>query len=261
MKQFAFVFVFVAFVLFVGVSSAEAQYYNPNPVQSLIQGNLNMVHNLHGQLDRARWDNQVHNLVYHDGYYGNYGQDGYFYGQYDREGRRLSRPVKFAIGGGLIGASLGYGISGKGRGAAIGGAIGAVVGLIAGRDRGQQQQPQYQPQQDDYQQQSQYQQPQEQAIPQQVSIPVPEPQSAEPQGEFRLVNKTSFSLDIYDGNTFLGRMKPGESWGADAPKVAFHADARIPNNSGGISIDSADMRATDTGWEFVPPTVAQGGVL
>lgn len=269
MKSFGFFFVFVAFVFFVGVLPAEAQYYgnggncHRQPLQGVLQGNLNMVRGLYQQLPG------MGAYRCYGGYYGNFGNDGYFYGLYDQGGHRMSRPVKILIGAG-VGASLGYGISGNGRGAAIGGAIGAIVGLIAGRDRGQQpqysqsdyqQQQQYQtPESQQYQQpQPQYQQPQEQTPQQVTPAPVPEPsQLVEPQGEFRLVNRTSFSLDVYDGNTFLGRMKSGESWGADAPKVAFHADARIPNNKGGISVDAADIRATDTGWEFVPPSVAQG---
>lgn len=241
MRKIALVFVFVAVVaLFVGVMPAEAQYRDG--VGSLIQGNLNMVHRLHGQLDRANYERQLHNLVFHDGYYGYYGGDGAFYGVADQYGRPLSRPVKIAIGAG-IGAGLGYGISGNGRGAAIGGAVGGIIGLIAGRnkkpDYHQSQQPYYSPQQE------------------QEPVAEPEPQEQE-QGEFQLFNRTSFSLDVYDGNEFLGRMKPGESWGVDAPRVAFRAEGRIPNNKGGISVDSTDIRATDNGWEFVPPAVAQG---
>lgn len=150
----AFVFALVAIVLFAGVAPAEAQYYDyhRDQVGGLVQGNLNLVRGLHGQLDRANYERGLHQLIFHDdyGYYGYYDNGGAFYAVADRQGRRLSRPVKVGIGVGVgagVGAVFGYGVSSNAKGTAIGAGIGAgigaVAGLIAGRDRGQQQ---YQPQ-------------------------------------------------------------------------------------------------------------------
>lgn len=235
MRKIAFVFVFVLVVLFVGAMPAEAQYRDG--VGSLIQGNLNMVHRLHGQLDRANYERQMHNLVFHNGYYGYYGNDGAFYGVADSQGRPLSRPVKIAIGAG-IGAGLGYGISGNGRGAAIGGAVGGIIGLIASRDK-----------KSDYRQS------------QPVAFPVPEelaPMPAEtyeepkqPQGEFQLSNRTSFFLNVYDGNEFLGRMRSGESWNVDAPQSGYRGIIQRPNERGRISVVDAEIESADNGWIFV----------
>lgn len=263
MKHFVFVFALVAIVLLAGVSPVEAQYYHRDPVGSLVQGNLNLVRGLHGQLDRANYEREMHQLIFHNGYYGYYENDGAFFAVADRQGRRLSRPVKIGIGAG-IGAAFGYGISGNGRGAAIGAGIGAIAGLIAGRDRNRGQQY--------YQQQSAAAYvgggndhgqlvPDSAPMPETPTTPEPiaepEPQEQE-QGEWVLSNPTGFPLDVFDGQEFLGRMKTGEIWSVDAPRVGYRAEALIPNNHGGISRGKTDIRATDTGWEFVPPAVVAG---
>lgn len=266
-RRFGFLFVIavvVALVMSLAAAFAEAQYYHRNEVGGLVQGNLNMVRGLHYQLDRANMERQFHNLVFHDnyGYYGYYDNGGAFYAVADRQGRRLSRPVKIGIGAG-IGAAFGYAVSGNAKGTAIGAGIGAIAGLIAGCDRGQQQ---YQPQSVAYTGGGQ-------GHGQLVPAPMPEPAPAEnpalipepvaepepqeqEQGEWALSNPTGFPLDVFDGQEFLGRMKTGEIWSVDAPRVGYRAEALIPNNHGGISRGKTDIRATDTGWEFVPPAVA-----
>lgn len=108
--SFVVVCVFVA-----GVAPVQAQIFGGQygPADQLLRSNLNMV-------DRWMW-------------YGNmygYTRGGQFYGMYDRNGRRLSRPVKIAIAGAELGATIGY-AKGGGKGALIGAGLGAAPGLLA----------------------------------------------------------------------------------------------------------------------------------
>ena len=111
-KMFALIAVFA---LLIGVVPVQAQIFagQYGPADQLLRSNLDTV-------DRWMW-------------YGNmygYTRGGQFHGMYDRNGRRLSRPVKIAIAGAEIGATIGA-MKGGWKGAAIGAGIGAAPGLIA----------------------------------------------------------------------------------------------------------------------------------
>lgn len=105
----------VAFVLLVGVAPASAQIFagQYGPADRLIQSNLDTV-------ERWMWYGNMYGFV----------RGGQFYGLYGRDGRRLSRPVKIAIVGGVIGGAIGGSRWGK-KGAVIGSIAGAAPGLLA----------------------------------------------------------------------------------------------------------------------------------
>ena len=116
MKKTLFIALAFVFALLAGVTPANAQIFagQYGPADQLLQSNLNMV-------DRWMW--------YGDMY--GYTRGGQFYGMYDRFGRRLSRPVRIAIAGAEIGATIGA-MTGHGwKGTAIGAGIGAAPGLLA----------------------------------------------------------------------------------------------------------------------------------
>lgn len=240
-RRFGFLFVIavvVALVLSLATAFAEAQYYGPSPVQSLIQGNLNLVHG------------------------SRYGGGGYYYPSMYQQPmfQQSSRPMTTFEGGilgGVIGA-LGARTATRNTRVITGVAAGtAVVGALWARHNSQKvQQQQYQPSQGHGQLV-----PDSAPMPETPTTPEPiaepEPQEQE-QGEWVLSNPTGFPLDVFDGQEFLGRMKTGEIWSVDAPRVGYRAEALIPNNHGGISRGKTDIRATDTGWEFVPPAVVAG---
>ena len=134
MRMFVFVFVVVAIVLFAGAVPAEAQYYNPdpNPVQSLIQGNLNLVHG-------SRMYGYGGGGGYYQPQYG-YGNQPYY--QQSQQQRRPLNTLERSILGGAIGAlgtrtitKNGYAIAGVALG-------GILVGALTGRNQNQNQQKQ-----------------------------------------------------------------------------------------------------------------------
>lgn len=72
-------------------------------------------------------------------------------------------------------------------------------------------------------------------------------------GEFQLRNTTRFSVEVYDGGKYLGRMRPREEWRVSAPSSEYKAFALIPNQRGSLSNDETDLQPSDDGWVFVEP--------
>ena len=211
MRMFVFVFVVVAIVLFAGAVPAEAQYYNPdpNPVQSLIQGNLNLVHG-----SRMYGYGGGGGGGYYQPQYYDYGNQSYYQPQ---QQRRPLNTLERSILGGAIGAlgtrtitKNGYAIAGVALG-------GILVGALTGRNQNQNQQQQYQ-------YQPQY--PQGQGRGQLVPAPMPEQEpapnlGAEPWPEqnqtepaipnVQMKNCTRVRGELYDWDSPVGTLQPGES--------------------------------------------------
>lgn len=261
MKVSVTITMLVAIVLLAGVSPVEAQYYGPSPVQSLVQGNLNLVHG-------SRM-------------YG-YGQQGYYsqyqpYQQYQQPQQQYQYQYQQAQQSGVKGALtklLNFGM-GAGEGYLLGRAVsnnprvqagfaagGGAIGLIWPTTKGQQKQQQYQ-----YQQQ----QPQ-QGYGQLVPAPMPEQnerqdsqpapnmgaepwptqqnQSLPQQGAMVTVkNCTRFQVEVYDWDTSIETLQPGESVSISAStRGGYRALASIPSGNQTVRswTDSRFVDSTDS---------------
>lgn len=243
MRRVAFVFVAV---LFVGAMPAVAQYYGPSPVQSLVQGNLNLVHG-------SRYG----------GYGQQYYQPPYGYDQYQQSSqqRRPLNTLERSILGGAIGALGARTATKNGRviaGVALGGVL---IGALTGRHQNQQeqylsQQSSQQPMQStghgqlvpapQYQQESP-QQPQQAPNMGAEPWPTQEESAQAPQEMVLMKNCTKVSGEIYDWDQPTDKwLNPGESVSLPAStRGGYRMLASIP--SGGQTIRSwADSRFVDS---------------
>lgn len=196
MRVFGFVFVFVAIVFLVGVVPAEAQY-GQSPAERLIQGNLQMVNNSQYYGGDSQYSPQ-----YGQSYQAGYEQQQPYYQQQSQPQRRMGTLERAGLGG-AIGA-LGSRMITKNSKVVAGAALGGIlIGALTGRQKNPQgQQASYQPQLASNnmgaepwptQQDPQYQQSQQQGAVVTVK------------------NCTRFQVEVYDWDTPIGTLQPGES--------------------------------------------------
>lgn len=76
-------------------------------------------------------------------------------------------------------------------------------------------------------------------------------------GEFELTNASSATIEVFDGEKFFFRMRPGETKKVTAPREQYTARALVPNNRGGISRGDLETHSTNNGWTFEEPAVAR----
>lgn len=75
--------------------------------------------------------------------------------------------------------------------------------------------------------------------------------------EFELTNGSPATIEVFDGEKFLFRMRPGEVRKVTAPQEQYTARALVPNNRGGISRGDLETHSTNSGWAFEEPAVAR----
>ena len=88
-----------------------------------------------------------------------------------------------------------------------------------------------------------------------TSEPLAGPRSADRNGNniFDLTNASDRYVEVYDGDTWLGRMAPRDKWQVPAPQNQYHGYAVIPNKRGGLNNDATDIQPSTTGWVFTKP--------
>ena len=265
-KKLASAFVVLVFLVMAVPASAQGIGYIPtspegwwykiqgNQVMMLQADNLGMVRDFQRQgyrsaRDDMRWNGSAYGLSM---------ANGGFYPMYDRNMRPMgSREA--TVTGAAIGAAVGYGVTGNTRGTAIGAAGGAIIGLITRgrnnnrRDNGIVTPPAGQDQQGVGRTAD--------GLPIAIGTrpnrqgPVSNPPSMV--GEWRVQNKTSKRAELWDGEQFIARIEPWQSVQADAPAHGYKAVLLIPNRSGGLSQEQAEIRASENfnGWDIIVPAV------
>lgn len=244
-RRFGFLFVVavvIALILSLATAFAEAQYYGPSPVQSLVQGNLNLVHG-------SRYG----------GYGQQYFQPPYGYDQYQQspQQRRPLNTLERSILGGAIGALGARTATKNGRviaGVALGGVL---IGALTGRHQNQQEQYQ-QPMQSTGRGQlvpaPQYQQESPQQ-PQQAPNMGAEPWPTQSESEsatlpnMQAKNCTNMWGEVYDWDQSTGIwLAAGESVSLPtSTRGGYRMLASILSASGGQTIRSwADSRFVDS---------------
>ncbi len=238
----------------------DGWYYlvNGDQVGMLTADNLGMVRGLTNQLRRSEIRSLSDDLIWNGAAYGINTTRG-FYPMYDRNMRPMGRR-EAAITYGAIGAGIGYGISGNGRGTAIGAAGGAIVGLLTHRGKNSNQRdngvivtppptesPVYW----------------SNGAPVAVGTrpnanrqgPISNPSSTA--GEWRISNRTSKRAEVWDGEQFIARIEPWQNVPVDAPQNGFKAVLLIPNRSGGLDQETAQIRENSNfnGWDILAPAV------
>jgi hypothetical protein len=222
--------------------------------------NLGMVRGLENQLRRSEIRSLRDNLIWNGMAYGLPMANGGFYPMYDRNRKPMGRR-EATITYGAIGAGVGYGVSGNLRGTAIGAAGGAIVGLITHRgdrnnnrhDNGNVVTPPAQSQQGVRRASD--------GTPIAIGTRLnrQEPVSSPPStaGEWRVTNRTSKRVEIWDGEQFIARIEPWQSVQVEAPEAGLKAVILVPNRSGGITQEPAQIRANDNfnGWDILAPAV------
>ncbi len=76
--------------------------------------------------------------------------------------------------------------------------------------------------------------------------------------ELEICNQTRVYVELYDGDTYLGRMSPGSVLRVGFPKNRYRGFALVPNPDGGFRKDELDREVSPTSWIFVEPDVARG---
>jgi len=247
----------IIFVLVTSVTQAQLGYFHNSP-QRRVENALFRVNHA-GELRLMR-------LLFNRGYelYGYYARGPHgprtFYPVLDRNCKPLGKRQRWERGIGLTlaGAVIGGivdGWKGAGKGAAAGGA-GALINDSRYCNPEQKQEEIYYP---------------SDPLPERGGAsrrptggvfstrPLAGPAADSREGEFELSNATRFLVEVYDGNEYLGRMKPGEVWHVDAPLNQYDGYALIPNKRGKLSKDTVDRDVSDRGWVFTEPTFPKGG--
>ena len=75
--------------------------------------------------------------------------------------------------------------------------------------------------------------------------------------EWRVSNRTSKRVELWDGEQFVARIEPGQSIQVDAPQNGYKAVLLIPNRSGGLTQEAGQIRSSDNfnGWDILAPAV------
>lgn len=76
-------------------------------------------------------------------------------------------------------------------------------------------------------------------------------------GDWRVSNRTSKRAELWDGEQFIARIEPWQSVQVDAPQNGYKAILLIPNRSGGLGQETAQLRSADNfnGWDILAPAV------
>lgn len=76
-------------------------------------------------------------------------------------------------------------------------------------------------------------------------------------GDWRVQNRTSKRAELWDGEQFIARIEPWQSVQVDAPQNGYKAVLLIPNRSGGLDQETAQMRSAENfnGWDIVAPAI------
>ena len=64
-------------------------------------------------------------------------------------------------------------------------------------------------------------------------------------GEWRVSNRTSKRVELWDGNQFIARIEPWQSVQVPAPERGYKAVLLIPNRSGGLDQEAAKIRSSN----------------
>ncbi len=267
MRKSLFAFVVLAFVASAVPASAQAirwgyipqtpdgWYYKiqGDQVGMLTADNLGMVRGLTNQLRQSEIRSLADDLMWNGAAYGINTNRG-FYPMYDRQMRPMGRREATATGA-VIGAGAGYAIFGNTRGTVAGAVVGGVVGLLTHRgngNNGNQNVVVTPPVQE---------QGGVRVGPDGIPVAIgSRPEFTPPstrRGEWRVANRTSKRADLYDGDELIVRLQPGQSIQVPTPVVGYSAVLLIPNRSGGIDNDDAQMRdnVNFSGWDIVAPVV------
>jgi hypothetical protein len=179
---------------------------------------------------------------------------------FDDTNRRIGRAGAITIGtaGGATGGAIIGGTLGDRKGAVIGGAAGAGIGALAGwwssrnshnHDNCLHIEPSTA--------QSAGLQPQG-ATATVATSTVTVGTSTSTGGRFEIENTTRLHVDVFDGSTYLGTLKPAGQEGSvfivDQPRSRYRGVALLPNRQGGMSKDDVNIQVKDNGWMFVEPT-------
>ncbi len=204
--------------------------------------NVRMVRDLTGQLPRSLYGD----LIQDGGYYG-VRTNGGFHRMYDRNMRPMGRREATITGAG-IGAGIGYGVTGNLRGTAIGAAGGAIVGLLTHRGQNDRDVVVTPPP-------SRQQGPSGGYYRRPSQGPISNPPSTA--GEWRVTNRTSKRAELWDGEEFIARIEPLQGVQVSAPQSGYKAILLIPNRSGGLDQEAAQIRSSNNfnGWDIVAPAV------
>lgn len=76
---------------------------------------------------------------------------------------------------------------------------------------------------------------------------------------WRLYNRSGFTVEVYDGNRGMGRMRPGQSQQVLEPTTGFRAVLLQPDFSGGLTRAEARIRPANDfqGWVITAPRVEE----
>lgn len=231
----------------------EGWYYKVqgDQVGMLTADNLGMVRDLSNQLRRSNIRSLADDLRWNGVAYGiNTGRG--FYPMYDREGRALSERQRIERAAGIITipAVIGAAKWGK-KGGIIGAVIGGGVALLNdSRYRGSDKNSVVTPPLPQQQGQQRY------PYPQAGRGPISNPPSLAV-GEWRVSNRTSKRAELWDGEQFIARIEPWQSVQVDAPQNGYKAVLLIPNRSGGLEQEVAQIRSANNfnGWDIIAPAV------
>lgn len=277
----AFVFVFVVLMLAVPASAQgsvcwgcipgdvlEDTYYiiRGDEVGLLTASNVRMVREMTHQLPRSLYGNMVQDRR---GYYGIQTSRS-FHPMLDQNRQPLTGRQRIERGAGIVtvGAAVG-GILGGKKGALIGAALGAGAAAVndsryrgdnEGRQRGNNDTIIVTPPPAPAGRTQQHVVVGSDGIPVAIgSKPLAGPAAQGRSCEFTLTNSTRFPLEVYDGEKYLGRMRPQDDWKVNAPEDGYKAYALIPNTRGSLTNDQTDIQPTDDGWMFTEPNFNGSG--
>jgi hypothetical protein len=184
-------------------------------------------------------------------------------GQYwlmqDQYGRRLSRPVKIALGT-AAGATIGNIVSrGSTKGTIIGAVIGGVATYAVTRSRGRDKD---EPMVIDEGQQVRI---AHDGVPVAVGRPVA-PQSAyagyqtvassAPTGpRWQIRNMTGGKGELFDGDRFVKVMEPGETYSVANPQGGYQLMILVPTEQGTLETREAVRKPRRDGWDMEAPSI------
>lgn len=77
-------------------------------------------------------------------------------------------------------------------------------------------------------------------------------------GQFELANNTPFFIDVFDGERFVGRMRPGQILRVGPPEDRYWAQALVPGANGALLEGRVESTPRNTGWGFETPAHLRG---
>lgn len=223
-----------------------------NQVMMLEADNLEMIN----QIQRQGYRSLGSSLRWNGSAYGLPMGGGGFYPMYDRQMQPMGRR-EATVTGAAIGAGIGYGVSGNAQVTAIGAGVGALIGLATHRGNSNNRNDKNVVVTPPSQGQGVY------VGSDGISVAVGMRSNAgsasrpPTRGEWRITNRTSKRVDLYDGKEFIRRLEPWQSVEVPTPQVGYGAVLLLPNRSGGLDNEDARIRRNDNfnGWDIVAPAV------